>query len=282
MLKKIFSIIFIFTYIIFFAVIIRPYIFLQQEKGFQAVFMDIGQGDATLLRTPLGKNILIDGGPDTTLLYKLGQYLPWWKQDIDLIIISHPHADHIIGIIEAIKRFKVHAVLMTDVEINTPEFAELKNVLKKNKVKIDILTTKRSLGIEDNVHFEFLHPEKNTKFFSEKDINNTSILLRASYKESSILFTGDLEIRGQKENLNENIDSDILKVPHQGSKDGLDEEFIKKVSPFYSIIFVGKNNYGHPSQRVVEAHQRQGSKVLITQKIGDIHFVSDGKKFFLK
>lgn len=282
MLKKIFSIVFISAYIIFFAVIIRPYIFLQQEKNFHVVFFDIGQGDATLLQTPLGKNILIDGGPDKTLLYKLGRYLPWWKKDIDMIIISHPHADHIIGIIEAIKRFKVHAVLMTDAEINTPEFAELKNIFKKNKVTIDILQSRRSLDIEDNVHFEFLHPEKSAKNVSEKDINNTSILLRVSYKKSSILFTGDLEERGQKENLNESIDSDILKVPHQGSKDSLDEEFIKKVSPFYSIIFVGKNNYGHPSQRVVEAHQGQGSKVLITQKIGDMHFVSDGTKFFLK
>ncbi len=282
MLKKILSFIFVFAFSLFFVAIIFPYIFFHQEKNFQAIFLDVGQGDATLLQTPLGKNILIDGGPDMTLLYKLGQYLPWWKQDIDLIVISHPHADHIIGIIEVIKRFKVHAVVMTDAAINTPEFGELRDVLKENKVTIDILTSRKSLDIEDNVHFEFFHPEKSTENIKEKDINNTSILLRVSYKKSSILFTGDLEERGQKENLNENIDSDILKVPHQGSIDSLSEEFIKKVSPFYSIIFVGKNNYGHPSQRVVEEHQRQGSKILITQKIGDIRFASNGKKFFLK
>lgn len=282
MFKKFISVFSSLLFVIFFLSITHTKIFPSESKDLAVVFLDIGQGDATYIKTPQNKRILIDGGPDKTILYKLGKYIPWWEKEIDAVYISHPHADHILGIIEVLKKYKVKKIYLTRAIIKTSEYEELLESIKMQNTEIEYITSKQDVEYDSSIHFQILHPEKSFGEVTDKDINNTSMLMKLVYGNSSILFTGDLEIMGQKENLAEDIDSDILKVPHQGSSDSMNLDFMKKVSPQYAVIFVGKNNYGHPSQRVIRSYERLGSQVLITQDRGDIVFHLDGENISLK
>lgn len=278
--RKIFSVFSV--YAVFFAFLTWPSAWYQPQEDLKVMFLDIGQGDATYIRTPQGKNILIDGGPDKTVLYKLGAYMPWWEKHIDMMFLSHPHADHLTGLLQVLERYAVGTIFITDARLSTPEFRHFEKMTREKNITIEYVKEKKSIDIEPGIRIDIFHPESSAAGVLEKDINNTSILMRLSHEDTSFLFTGDLEVRGQRENLDEGVDSDILKVPHQGSQDSLSTEFISRVTPAISVISVGENQYGHPSKRVIRALERAGSQVFITREYGDIVMISDGKQVLVK
>lgn len=269
------KIIFISFEIIFGAFLTWREIIHLPDGRMHAVFFNIGQGDSTLMTTPRGKHILIDGGPDKTALYKLGEYFGPGEKVIDAVILSHPHSDHLTGILEVFKRYTVKKIFLPKSTIDTPEYSKLLEFLASKSSDVYFVDSKFTYDI-DGMKLNFLHPEGSA---SEKNINNQSVLVLAAYGKNRILFTGDLEKEGQDKNLEEDVASDILKAPHQGSSDSLNEAFLKKASPKFAVISVGENNYGHPSLRVIKSYERQGIATLITQERGDIHFSGDGEVF---
>lgn len=261
----------LFCYVIFFSYIAVFFGMPKDFEAFEIIFFDVGQGDSAYIRLPGSRRILIDGGPDLTLLYKLGAYIPWGIREFDTIFVSHPHADHITGLIEFLERYRVKEIVLPDVSLDTPEYKVLMEKARGRGITVTRILKKEVREYGHDAKIEILHPEKIPQPFQEKDINNSSLLLRLVYKDAAFLFTGDLEIAGQKENMEEILRSNVLKVPHQGSSDSLQKDFLEKVRPEISVISVGKNTYGHPSLRVIRTLERMGSRVFITQKDGDIH-----------
>jgi len=267
---------------------------LARPQFLDVNFFDVGQGDAIFIKTPKRQQILIDGGPDSKILEKLGKEMPFYDRSIDLVILTHPERDHLAGLIEVLKKYKVENVLWTGIIRDTAEFKEWQNLIKKEKAKISIAQSgqkiaceKRSLGLWPRemrmrpceFSIDILYPFENLEGKILKDSNNTSIIGKLIFGENSFLFTGDIYQSAEKEILDRGLEvnSGVLKVAHHGSKTSSSEEFIVKVSPEIAVISVGKgNSYGHPHQEALEILNKFGIKVLRTDQIGDIKIISDG------
>ncbi len=273
------------------------------SKDLKVYFLDIGQGDAALVRTPQRQNILIDGGPDNSVIYKLGKYLPFWERKIDLVILTHPHADHLIGLVEVLKRYRVEKIVFTGVSYYSDFYKELKKLREEKNIPFVLAFAGRELNFGE-IKIEILSPEKNlwNKIFrgDEEDgggLNDTSVVAQLSFGKNSFLFMGDagaevekallskFEIRNPKSETNSNSDfqnpndqkieilnlkSLILKVGHHGSDTSSSYEFLQAVSPELAVISVGKNKYGLPAHRVLYRLRKLGIPFLRTDENGDI------------
>jgi len=241
----------------------------RQEEGVRVIFFDVGQGDSALIQTPDKKNILIDGGPDWTVVYKLGEYLPYFERNIDLVIVSHPHADHLSGFLEVAKRYNIKKIIITGVAYETPETIEFEKVIAQTP-EVSYVFGEKEIYFGD-FRLLFLYPQEALMEKQIDNVNNASIVVKAEYENARVLFTGDLEIDGQEILLESNgVEAEIYKVPHHGSSDGLFAEFLNAVRPQIAVVSAGENSYGHPSLRTLRALERSGAKVLETGREGDI------------
>lgn len=269
---------------------------LSRPQFLEVNFFDVGQGDAIFIETPKRHQILIDGGPSSVILEKLGKEMPFWDKTIDLIILTHPERDHLAGLIEVLKKYKIENILWTGVIRDTAEFKEWQNLIKPSSERKSLLLGKDEKArikiakvgqkiIAGGTVINILYPFENFEGEILKDSNNTSIISKLIFGQNSFLFTGDIYQSAEKEILDRglDVDSDILKVAHHGSKTSSSEEFITKVSPEIAVISVGKgNSYGHPRQEVLEIFQKFGIKVLRTDLDSDIKIFSDGTKYKIK
>jgi competence protein ComEC len=293
----------IFILVILFFISIYLYENIFSSKDLKINFFDIGQGDAALIEIPGGENILIDAGQGNIILKKLSDSLSIFDRDINLAILSHPDADHVAGFISVFQNYKVKNILENGDETKDSEiYNEIKNDIQKEKNENGAQEYFANCGDEiyfsDSKNNDFkiyiIHPQKNNLIIN--DTNDNSIVALLTYGDYGFLFTGDASQDVEKklffeiENCFDKNDSDIikkyfknltvLKVSHHGSKSGSGEEFIKKLSPEYSIISAGKNNrYGHPSPEVVKSLEKYSKNILNTVDDGDITFITDGKNF---
>lgn len=248
-------------------------------------FLDIGQGDAMLIKAPEGQNILIDGGPDSKIIDCLSDELPWWDRTIDLMILTHPHDDHVSGLIEVLKRYEVKKIAYTGVPHNSPSFLEWLKTIKEKNISLIIIDREQKITLGPDCFLEFLYP--NQAIFGKKavNLNNTSIINKLTYKHNKFLFTGDAEIELENILLNNNFDlkADVLKIGHHGSDTSSSEKFLKAVDPKFGIIEVGKNNkFNHPSLRVLKRLERMNIKTYRTDMDGTIRILSDGRNLSIK
>jgi competence protein ComEC len=260
---------------------------LNKPNFFEVIFFDVGQGDAIFIETPQNHQILIDGGPGSAILERLAKEMPFWDRTIDLIILSHPEHDHMAGLIEVLKRYKVDNILWTGVARNTSEYNEWVGLVEEEGaiIKIAQAGQKIELGPPVDMGLYILSPSENLEGETVKNINNTSIIARLVFAENSFLFTGDA-YKSIEEKLVESgidLDSDVLKVGHHGSKTSTSEEFIRAVTPEIAVISAGKNNpYHHPHQETLETLGKYDIKVLRTDKDGDVKILCDSQSLKLK
>jgi len=263
---------------IFFITALTGFYFFPAEKELKVNFLDVGQGDSILIRAPGGQNILIDGGPDKKVLQGLGENLGWFDRKIDLMILTHPHDDHVSGLNEVIKRYDVEQIVYTGVLHSAPGFLEWLRLVKDDKIPTKIAYKGFKIDLENGASMEVLSPEENMLGKEAKNLNNTSLVIKLRYKDKSFLFVGDAEEEIEKRLLEENIKADVLKIGHHGSDTGSTEEFLKKVGPEIAVISVGKDNrFGHPHNRVLKRLEKLNIKVLRTDSGGNIRIVSDGQ-----
>jgi len=251
----------------------------------RVVFLDVGQGDAILIQTAQ-QNILIDGGPDKNIIRKLDRYIPLTKRHVDLMILTHPDGDHLIGLVEVLRRWSVSAVAESGTKSFSPAYIEFNSLIESKNIKRHIINAPQRMVLKDNLFFDFLWPSsKELIKDNEGDCNFLSLVAMLYYQDNGFLLTGDATEETEKELILQGLDlrADVLKAGHHGSKYSSGLNFLKEVEPEYAIISVGRdNNFGHPSLRVLDNLRKVGAKVLRTDKKGDIIFESNGQTLTLK
>lgn len=270
--------------VLFFIIILSFLAWLQlnsSEKKLEIYFLDIGQGDAILIRTPEGKNILIDGGPDNLLLYRLGEFLPWWERKIDYLVISHYHADHMLGLIELLDKYQVNNVLVSAHQPEGDFLFDLwqKKLLAKN-VKPQIVKAGEKFLFTDDLFFQVLSAD-----FNHEDYNDNSVVIKLTYQQIDLLLTGDFTSVEEEDLLKSSFDlaSEILKVGHHGSKYSSSAEFLVRVQPELCLIQLGQDNsFGHPHPELLERLAEIHCQVFRNDLLGTIKVVSDGSTWQIK
>jgi competence protein ComEC len=250
----------------------------KQNNILKVTFLDVGQGDAALIESPTGNQLLIDGGPSKSILNALGRVMPFYDRTIDMILTTHPDQDHIGGIPEVIKNYSVGEYISNGATSTTGTFKELENEIKNNNIKTEIARTGEVIDLGGGAFLKILYPDSNPK---GTDTNKYSIVAKLYYGNSTFLFTGDtptdVELYLAKTDGTE-LKSNVLKVAHHGSRNSLSPEFLSAVLPEYSVISAGKDNsFGHPHKEILDFLNSIKSNILITFDLGDITFISDGQ-----
>lgn len=238
-------------------------------------FLDIGQGDSALITLADGKHILIDGGPDWSTLEKLGTYLPFFDRRIDLLILSHPNADHMMSFPQVLRRYDVGALVTSGAAYDSGVYQATLSGASLRGIPLVVLHAGERLEVGEDV-LEVLWPPATMPKGMSKNTNNVSLTLRFTHEGKSVLFTGDLESIVEKTLVAARADlhADILKVPHHGSTSSSSTGFLLAVHPDLAVISVGRDNpYGHPKEEILRRLTQLVPRVQRTDESGDIEIV---------
>jgi competence protein ComEC len=266
------------------AILVWMAVFAEVEAGKLKVnFYNIGQGDSALIEASSHNQVLIDGGPNSSILEKLGEDLPFYDRKIELVILTHPDKDHLFGLVEVLKRYEVKQILTTGILCSTAICKEWEKLIEKKNIPVKIAQAGQIIKIGNGINLLVLHPFENLQREEVKNKNNASIINLLVYGENSFLFTGDAEMKVERKLIKSNVNlrSDILKVSHHGSKGATSDEFLKYVMPKTAIISVGKNSWGMPRQELLERLDNNKIKVYRTDEDGDVRVISDGINFLI-
>ncbi len=257
-------------------------IFSNDRDKLTVSFLNVGQGDAIFVEAPNGNQVLIDGGPNKSVLSELGKIMPFWDRSIDVVIATHPDKDHIGGLPKILKRYDVDYIFETDVVADTAIYGEFEKQIDEAGVQKIKARRGQMIWLDGDVYIQILFPDRDV---SELEANTASIIARLVYSETEFMFMGDSTKSIENylvQNYGEGLQSDVLKLGHHGSKTSTSELFLGYVSPMLAIISAGKNNrYGHPHKEVIDILKRFGIKSEST-KNGKITIVSDGDDIRIK
>jgi len=252
----------------------------QEQEELAVNFLNIGQGDAIYIRTPDDVDVLIDGGPDKSILNELGAVMPFWDKEINLMILTHPHSDHVGGLVEVLRRYKVNKILYTGVLHTAPDYLAWLNEIKGKKVPLEIVDKKSEIKLGDYIQLKLLYPQKSFLNQKVKELNNTSIVAQLVYGQTSFLLTGDAEEEVEKELLADHsiaLASNVLKVGHHGSESSTSIDFLRAVSPKIAVIQVGTDNsFNHPHGKTLFNLKNAVEMIFRTDNLGRVKLLSDG------
>lgn len=241
-------------------------------------FIDIGQGDACLIKASNGGSVLIDGGDESSGESLMNFFSVQNVDKLDAVFISHFHDDHVLGIIELLEsKFPVSHIYFSEHSSKSENEKDILRLSKKNKIPITRLKTNDTLTL-GKATYRVIYQEPYT---GEDTFNNMSMVLRVDYLGSSILFTGDIEKKGSEALLSQGgdyLDVDVLKVPHHGGASSANHNFFKAASPDYSVISLARDNpYGNPSPVALAHLLDVGTTIYQTDRDGTISMTL-GKK----
>ena len=251
-------------------------------------FLDVGQGDAIFIQTPSGKQLLIDGGPDPEALQReLGRVMPFWDRSLDLIILTHPDADHLNGLVSVLERYEVALVAETGVESGSAQYASWQALAGRAKTETVIAFAGQELSTGDGVVISVLNPPEDVPAWTPDLRNNSGVTLRVSYGEVSFLLPADIH-RYTEEVLvasGTTLGATVLKAAHHGSATSSSQAFLNAVQPEVVVVSAGLDNkFGHPAPEVVErltAAVGVGN-VYVTAEHGSVRFSTDGERLWRK
>lgn len=271
------------------------YTFIRfNDHKLHMVFCNVGQGDGIFIRTPGGKTVLIDGGPDRRVLTCLQNHMPFWDRSITLMELTHPHADHLNGLVFVLERYSTKYFITEKLSNKTAGFNQLKHDLEMDHVQQKFVSAGDRVTI-DGITLRIAGPSQD--FLAKTSPGGIigeskefgSLITLISYGSFSTLLTGDSQVEGLSDSLSflrtQGVTLraylDALQVPHHGSRFGLSGEIVQKLDPALAVISVGKNNYGHPSPKTMQLLESAKVPFLRTDQDGDIEIVSDGKQWWI-
>ena len=267
--------------LVFVLVLIYWAVWQKENQKAEVVFLNIGQGDAELIKLPGDIEILIDSGPSKNITAKLSEYLPFYDRDIELAILTHPHADHISGFLAVFKDYNVKNFMFSGANYDSRVYTDFMAALKAEGSKVylaqagDVVSFVKHPMSDKNVQNPVLHilaPFRNTYAQSFKKIHDSDIVSQLNLGNKKFLLTGDAEEELESALIASNNieDIDVLKVGHHGSKTSTSAKLLQAAQPEEAIIQVGNNSYGHPYPAVLNRLADFGVKVFRNDQLGDV------------
>ena len=271
--KTIFGLLILIAVFVWFSVVKSP-----SGAVVKLFVLNVGQGDAILIEKG-NYQILIDGGPDDSVLSEIGTLMPITDRKIEVVILSHPHADHITGINQILSRYEVGQVYYSGVSSTSNAYAEFLNIIKEKNIQAAVPELEESIVPFENARLTFLWPGTQYQDQEINNLNNSSEVVRFCYFSDCALLTGDIETDEQATMFayldahQIDIASQILKIPHHGSSNGTNEIILDKIKPIYAAISVGADNqFGHPHASILKFLDDGNVKTYRTDRDGTIEF----------
>lgn len=249
---------------------------VPKDSKLMISYMDVGQGDAAYIKVN-GNDILIDAGPRSNSKELLEQLKAKNIDDFELVIATHPHEDHIGGMVDVFKEYEVKAFYSPKITHTTKTYENLVKAVKDEGLKTKELKGGMVIDLGEGAKFEVFTPQKS----EYEELNDYSPIMKLSFGDTSYLFTGDAEKLAEEEALAKyktSLNSDVIKFGHHGSSSSSSNAFIEAVSPKYGIISCAKDNkYGHPHRETLDIIKKYNIKTFRTDTDGEIILTSDGK-----
>jgi competence protein ComEC len=246
--------------------------------------LDVGQGDAIFIQTPGGKQVLVDGGPsETALLAQLGRHMPFWDRSLDVVVLTHPDADHVSGLVAVLDRYRVDTVVSRQIAHESSVYERWQQLLQAEGATVYQGQAGLHVALDAGLEMTVLHPGPEPVRGTDADVNNNSIVARLVYGDVSLLLTGDIEAVIERRLLAQGVplESTVLKAAHHGSCSSSTPEFLAAVDPGIVVISVGADNdFGHPCAEVLE--RLAGLPVYRTDEQGVVEIVSDGTRVWVE
>jgi competence protein ComEC len=258
--------------------------FSEDRRGILTVsFLDVGQGDSIFIDAPSGRQVLVDGGKGSIVLQRLSSVMPWWDRSIDVVIATHPDADHIGGLIDVLARYKVGMIVHSSVAGDTQTATALEESMRQEGAQEVSALRGQVIQLGDGAYIEILFPDRSVPHV---ETNDGSIVARLVYGDTSFMLTGDAPatVENYLAALDpESLRADVLKAGHHGSKYSSGPIFLGTVGPQYGIFSRGcDNSYGHPAPEIVARFASFGIPTFDTCTQGTVTFVSDGQAIAAK
>jgi competence protein ComEC len=246
-------------------------------------FLDVGQGDAIFIQCPNGQQILVDGGPEpSVLLSRLGARMPFWDHSLDLVVLTHPELDHVGGLVDVLERYDVGLVLDSGQECSSATCEAWRSLIEENEIPYRRAQSGMSLELGQGVRLQVLHPPAQLMTNTSSDSNNNSVVLRLEYGRFTMLLTGDVQWEAEELLVASGwpLTSLVLKVPHHGADTSLTLPLLETVNLEVAVIAVGAdNNFGHPAEVTLE--KLAGIPTYRTDHHSSVKLVSDGQRYWL-
>jgi competence protein ComEC len=253
----------------------EPVVGAGDQSELSVLFIDVGQADSTLIFLSTGETMLIDAGESSGADAIREELDERRITDIDILVATHPHADHIGGMRSVIEHYDIGQVLMPDMTAQSAVYQKMMDAINSRGIPV----TEAYAGYEfsfGSARCTVVSPDTG----ADKDENNESVVIFLDFYDSEFLFTGDMETWAENEVLDAQyfVDADVLKVAHHGSSTGTSQAFLEAVTPEYAVISCGRGNkYGHPHKETLERLIAAGAEIYRTDESGDILFLTDGQ-----
>ncbi len=251
----------------------------QPDGRLHVAFLDVGQGDAIFIQTPTGRQILVDGGNDPSVLNdRLGQQMPFWDRHIDIMVATHPDADHVSGLVDLYRRYQITQLITDGAESDASSvYAALLQAAAAQQTQLHRAMAGEVIEFGDGVRLEMVHPGAE---LDSQNRNDNSVSFRLVYGDFSLLLTGDVEEKGEASLLQRGypLQSLVFKAGHHGSNSSSTTPFLTAVQPHIMVVSAGADNhFGHPHPEVLQRAAEMGTAVLRTDELGTIEVITDGQ-----
>lgn len=259
-------------------------VFAAERTGVLTVaVLNVGQGDSIFIESPTGAQVLVDGGPDSSLLRELPSVMSPFDRTLDAIVETHPDADHIAGFVDLLERYQVGAFVESGIPKETLTFEVLQQQVQEQGIPHLLARRGMRLVLGGGAELEVLYPTGSVANLSASKANEGGVVMRLTYGEATMLLMADVSSKVEAQLVQLEgvaLDTDLLKVGHHGSRTSTSDAFVKAASPAAAVISVGgDNSYGHPTQDVLETLQRHNVTTLRTDTEGTVVFISNGGEF---
>jgi len=255
---------------------------LRTDPRLRVVFLDVGSGDSIVVRGPWGRTVVVDGGPDGRALVRFLEREG--VRRVEVVVLSHPHADHVAGLLPLLENFAVSAVLDAGYPYPGPPYQAFLRAVRRRGIAYRRARRGMTVRISEDVGVRVLWPED--RFVGGRSpVNENSVVIRLRYGERSVLLPGDVEENAEAALVRsgEDLRADVLKVPHQGSQTSSTEEFLREVAPRFAVLSVGAHNpFGHPHPQVLRRYAGLGVRVYRTDEDGAVTVITDGRRLWVE